>query len=59
MREEPTRMAPVSQVLTEGTPVEMMGESHQELNGNVWLKVGVINLYGERQIGWVDQRYVL
>lgn len=57
MRAQPNNVAKVIQTLPRGTRVAFLGESHQELNGNVWLKVRV-ETTGGAQVGWVSQRYI-
>jgi hypothetical protein len=57
MREEPINDARVSFILPNGTKVILLGESHQGIDGDVWLKVSVETSEG-RQVGWVRQRYL-
>jgi hypothetical protein len=57
MREQPGYNAQASYILPRGTNVALLGESHQELNGDVWLKVRVETFEGP-YVGWVSQRYV-
>jgi hypothetical protein len=46
MREQPGSDAQVGYILPRGTNVALLGESHQELDGNVWLKVRVETFEG-------------
>jgi hypothetical protein len=57
MREQPGFYAQSSYILPRGTEVALLGESHQELDGNVWLKVRVETFEGP-YVGWVNQEYV-
>jgi hypothetical protein len=57
LREQPGNDARASYILPRGTNVELLGESHQELDGNVWLKVRVETLEGT-YVGWVRQQYI-
>jgi Bacterial SH3 domain len=57
MREQPANNAQASYILPRGTKVELLGESHQELNGAVWHKVRVQTFEGT-SVGWVNQQYV-
>jgi hypothetical protein len=57
MREQPGFYAQASYILPRGTEVALLGESHQERDGNVWLKVRVETFEGP-YLGWVNQQYV-
>jgi hypothetical protein len=57
MREQPANNAQASYILPRGTKVALLGESHQEFNGDIWLKVRVETFEGP-YVGWVSQRYV-
>jgi hypothetical protein len=57
LREQPGNDARASYILPRGANVELLGESHQELDGNVWLKVRVETLEGT-YVGWVSQQYI-
>jgi uncharacterized protein YgiM (DUF1202 family) len=57
MREKPGNDAQVSYILPRGTKVAFLGESHQGLDGNVWLKVEIETFEG-KHVGWVSQQYV-
>jgi Bacterial SH3 domain len=57
MREQPGSDAQVGYILPRGTNVALLGESHQELDGDVWLKVRVETFEGP-YVGWVNQQYV-
>jgi hypothetical protein len=57
MREQPGFYAQASNILPRGTEVALLGESHRELDGNVWLKVRVETFEGP-YVGWANQQYV-
>jgi hypothetical protein len=57
MREQPGSDAQVGYILPRGTNVALLGESHHEFNGDVWLKVRVETFEGP-YVGWVNQQYV-
>ena len=57
MRVEPIDEARVNYILPRGTKVTLLGESHQTIDGDVWLKVSVETFEGT-QVGWVRQRYI-
>jgi len=57
MREQPGGGAQVGYILPRGTNVALLGESYQEFDGDVWLKVRVETFEGP-YVGWVNQRYV-
>ena len=57
MREQPGSDAQAGYILPRGTKVALLGESHQELNGDIWLKVRVETFEGP-YVGWVNQQYV-
>jgi len=57
MREQPGSDAQVGYILPRGTNVALLGESHQEFDGDVWLKVRVETFEGP-YVGWVNQQYV-
>jgi Bacterial SH3 domain len=57
VREEPTEYAKVICILSEGSRVKLLGETHLENDGGSWLKVNAETSTGGH-IGWVDQRYV-
>ena len=57
MREQPGSDAQVGYILPRGTKVALLGESHQEFDGDLWLKVRVETFEGP-YVGWVNQRYV-
>ena len=57
MREQPSSGAQVGYILPRGTEVALLGESHQEFDGDVWLKARVETFEGP-YVGWVNQQYV-
>jgi len=57
MREQPGSGAQVGYILPRGTNVALLGESYQEFDGDVWLKVRVETFEGP-YVGWVNQQYV-
>ncbi len=57
LREEPSPAARASYLLRRGTQVALLGESHQELNGDIWLRVRADTLEGT-QVGWVNQTWL-
>jgi uncharacterized protein YgiM (DUF1202 family) len=57
MRERPGSDAQVGYILPRGTRVALLGESHQEFDGDVWLKARVETFDGP-YVGWVNQQYV-
>ncbi|HKX28704.1 MAG TPA: SH3 domain-containing protein [Blastocatellia bacterium] len=57
LREKPSDYAAVNYVLLQGTRLESLGETHQDLSGGVWIRVRVDTMDG-KLTGWVDQRYV-
>ena len=57
LREEPTSSAWASYSLPRGTKVTLLGDTHQEPDGEVWLKVRVETRDG-KQVGWVNQQYL-
>ncbi|MGH9845675.1 MAG: SH3 domain-containing protein [Blastocatellia bacterium] len=57
MRVRPSDYAGVSFILPRGTRVTMLGEAHQELDGDVWVRVNVDTREGI-QSGWVQRRYL-
>jgi Bacterial SH3 domain len=57
LREQPGNNAQASYILPRGTQVVLLGESHEETDGDVWLRVRVETFEGMR-VGWVSQRYV-
>jgi Bacterial SH3 domain len=57
LREQPGIYAQAGYILPRGTEVALLGESHQEPDGDVWLKVRVETFEGP-YVGWVNQQYV-
>jgi Bacterial SH3 domain len=57
MRVAPSNNAAVAFILPRQTRVTLVGESHQELDGDVWVRVNVATNEGI-QTGWVQRRYV-
>jgi Bacterial SH3 domain len=57
MREQPGSNAQVGYILPRGTKVALLGESHQEFDGDLWLKVRVETFEGP-YVGWVNHQYV-
>jgi hypothetical protein len=57
LREQPSKGAQARYTLPRGTKVALLGETHRELDGDVWLKVRVETLEGT-YVGWVSQHYV-
>jgi uncharacterized protein YgiM (DUF1202 family) len=57
LREEPSNLARSSYILPRGTKVALLGESHQESDGSVWLKVKAQSFAGT-QVGWVRQLWL-
>lgn len=57
MRVRPSNNAGVAFILPRGTRVTLLGESHQELDGDVWVRVNVDTREGI-QSGWVQRRYL-
>jgi hypothetical protein len=57
MRISPNNYSEVSYILPRGTRVELLGVSHQEPDGDIWVKVRVNTLDG-LQDGWVSSQYV-
>ncbi len=57
MREQPTSGARVKFVLPRGTNVTLLGDSQQNNNGDVWVKVSV-ETYEGIQDGWVILNYL-
>lgn len=58
LRRGPDDRSEVSYILPRGTKVTLLGETHTDPTGNVWLRVIVETRQG-KQIGWVDERYVM
>ena len=57
MRASPGNSAQATYILPRGTRVEVLGESYQEPNGDVWVQVR-IETYEGPQVGWVNRRYI-
>lgn len=57
MRVRPSNNAGVSFILPRGTRATLLGEAHQELDGDVWVRVSVDTREGI-QSGWVQRRYL-
>lgn len=57
MRVAPSNSAYVAFILPRGTRVTLLGESHQELDGDVWARVSVDTREGI-QSGWVQRHYL-
>lgn len=57
MREQPGSDTQSGYILPRGTKVALLGESHHERGGDVWLKVRVETFEGP-YVGWVSQQYV-
>jgi Bacterial SH3 domain len=57
LRVRPNYYSDVTYVLPRGTRVDILGESYQEPDGDMWLRVRVQTFYGW-QYGWVNQRYI-
>jgi hypothetical protein len=57
MRLRPNNYSEVSYILPRGTRVELLGVSHQETDGDLWVKVRVNTLDG-LQDGWVSSQYI-
>lgn len=57
MREGPDNYSYVTYVLPRGTRVNLLGETHQEIDGDVWVRVSVNTLDGIRE-GWVSRQYL-
>lgn len=54
LREQPSELARASYQLPRGTKVVLLGDSHQESDGDVWLKVQAESFAGIQR-GWVRQ----
>jgi uncharacterized protein YgiM (DUF1202 family) len=57
LREQPSELARASYQLPRGTKVALLGNSHQEPDGDVWLKVRTESFVG-LQVGWVRQLWL-
>lgn len=57
MRDRPSMRSPVQFILPMGTRVDVLNESQQEADGDVWVKIRVQTAEGP-QVGWVDARYI-
>jgi hypothetical protein len=57
MRVRPNNYAEVTYILPRGTRVALLGESHQEPDGDIWLRIRVNTLDGVRE-GWASSRYL-
>ncbi len=57
LREQPSELARASDQLPRGTKVALLGNSHQEPDGDVWLKVKAESFLG-LQVGWVRQLWL-
>ncbi len=57
LREQPSERARASYLLPRGTKVALLGNSHRESNGDVWLKVKADSFAGA-QVGWVRQLWL-
>jgi hypothetical protein len=57
MRERPSMRSPVQFILPMGTRIDVLNETQQEIDGDVWIKIRVQTAEGP-QVGWVDARYI-
>jgi uncharacterized protein YgiM (DUF1202 family) len=57
LREQPSELARATYQLPRGTKVALLGNSHQEPDGDVWLKVKAESFVG-MQVGWVRQLWL-
>lgn len=57
LREQPSERARASYLLPRGTKVALLGDSHRESDGDVWLKVKAESFVG-MQVGWVRQLWL-
>lgn len=57
LREQPSELARASDLLPRGTKVALLGDSYQESDGDVWLKVKAESPFG-MQVGWVRRLWL-
>jgi Bacterial SH3 domain len=57
LREQPNPFAPVTRVLPQGTPVELLHEQQEQLDGTIWERVRV-QVNGGSQEGWVNAEFL-
>ncbi|HKQ78459.1 MAG TPA: SH3 domain-containing protein [Blastocatellia bacterium] len=57
LRENPSNSSAVSQILSRGMEVILLGEAHIDLDGNVWLRV-IVETRDGRQIGWAPEHSI-